>query len=96
MARIINFGELFFERPQCLTHFSAQIDQRILRSSQLPWRAQLPFTLFCLLARTNDPTNQKIAAPAVIKAKAGIVNDKRRRQSDSLKWGSHLTTFSKN
>jgi hypothetical protein len=30
-------------------------------------------TLFCLLARTNDPTNQKIAAPAVIKARAGIV-----------------------
>jgi hypothetical protein len=30
-------------------------------------------TLFCLLARTNDPANQKIAAPAVVKAKAGIV-----------------------
>jgi len=30
-------------------------------------------TLFCLLARTSDPTNQKIAAPAVIKAKTSIV-----------------------
>jgi hypothetical protein len=30
-------------------------------------------TFFCLLARTSDPTNQKIAAPAVIKAKVGIV-----------------------
>jgi hypothetical protein len=29
-------------------------------------------TLFCLLARTSDPTNQKIAAP-VIKAKTSIV-----------------------
>ena len=30
-------------------------------------------TLFCVLARTIDPTNQKIAAPAVIKAKTSIV-----------------------
>jgi len=30
-------------------------------------------TLFCLLARTSDPTNQKIAAPAVIKSKSNIV-----------------------
>jgi hypothetical protein len=30
-------------------------------------------TLFCLLAQTSDPTNQKIAAPTVIKAKTGIV-----------------------
>ena len=30
-------------------------------------------TLFCLLARTSDPTNQKIAAPAVIKAKNSII-----------------------
>jgi hypothetical protein len=29
--------------------------------------------LFCMLARTSDPTNQKIAAPVVIKAKTSIV-----------------------
>jgi hypothetical protein len=30
-------------------------------------------TLCCLLVRTSDPTNQRIAAPLVIKAKASIV-----------------------
>jgi hypothetical protein len=30
-------------------------------------------TLFCLATRPNDPTNPKMASPAVIKAKTSII-----------------------
>jgi hypothetical protein len=72
MARIINFGELFFERPPCLTRFSAQTDSTF-QILAVALACSVAVTLFCLTARTSDPTNQKIAAPAVIKAKTGIV-----------------------
>jgi hypothetical protein len=72
MARIINFGELFLRATVSHSFFSVDRSAHF-KIVAVALACSVAVTLFCLTARTSDPTNQKIAAPAVIKAKTGIV-----------------------
>jgi hypothetical protein len=66
-----NFGELFFLEAAVSHSFFSADRPTHFKIVAIAVACSVAVTLFCLTARPNDQT--KIATPAVIKAKTGIV-----------------------
>ena len=67
---LVNLGELFLEAAVSHSFFSADRSAHF-KIVAVALACSVAVTLFCLTARPNEQT--KIATPAVVKAKTGMV-----------------------